>query len=65
MDCKERFQDTILRQDTTLRQDTIQHPAATPMLTRLATVVQDVGVVAPGVFQGICENGKGVKLSLI
>ncbi len=46
-----------------LAQEQVHHPTAPYMLTRLAAVVQDVGVVAARFFKGVGKDGEtgGVK----
>src|SRR5262249_31103142 len=40
----------------TLAEQQIHHPAATDMLARRAAMVQDIAIVAPGIFECIAEN---------
>ena len=39
----------------------IHDPAPSDVLARLPAVVQDVGVVAAGVFEGVGEDGQAIE----
>src|SRR5262249_39651186 len=41
------------------------HPAAANMFPRLPAVVQDIGLVAASVFEGVGEDGKAVVSFLV
>jgi hypothetical protein len=43
----------------------IHDPAAADMLARLPAVVQDVGIIAAGVFEGVGEDGQAVEGAVI
>ena len=45
-------------------QHQIHHPAAADMRAGAATVVEDVGVVAAGVLEGVGEDGEAVEGAL-
>src|SRR5262249_43800714 len=48
-----------------LTQHQVHRPAPSDMLAGLAAVVQDVGVIAGGVFEGVGEDGKTVEGAVI
>src|SRR5262249_21263206 len=48
-----------------LPQHQIDHPAPANMLARLSAVVQDVGIVAAGIFEGVGEDGQAVEGSVV
>ena len=52
---------------TTLRlaEQQIDDPAAADMLARLTAMVQEVGVGAAGVFQGVSEDWKAVESTVL
>ena len=43
----------------------IHHPAAPDMLATTTAVVQDVGIIAAGVFEGIGENWQAIKSTVV
>src|SRR5262249_45665523 len=47
-----------------LAEQQVDHPAAAHVWSRLATVVEDGGVVAAGGFEGVGEGGKVVEGAL-
>src|SRR4051812_15007143 len=46
-----------------LPQKEVDNPTSSHMLSTLAAMVQDVGVAATSIFQGVGKHGKTVKVS--
>src|SRR5262245_30766698 len=47
--------------DSLLAQKQIDYPTSPHMLARLSQMVQDVGVVAAGIFEGVGKDGEAVE----
>jgi hypothetical protein len=43
-------------------QQEIDHPTPTRMLSRPTTVVQDLGICAACVFQGVCDDRQVIEM---
>jgi hypothetical protein len=49
----------------TLAEQQIHHPAAANVLARLTAMVQDISIVATGVFEGIAEDRHALEGTLV